>query len=174
MKVIFLDLDGVLNTCHSAKKSEVPVHFQGDIIGFNQLDELCVERLNRLTDETDAKLVISSTWREPLARTGQFGALRLHLMQQGVTGDVIGHTPVTFGRLRSHECGLWMMERKDRLDIESYVILDDDLGFFGWSKPNRLVHIENGWVTGLQDEHIDEAIELLSKPCDPKITWPHE
>jgi len=163
MDVIFLDIDGVLNTCHSAKRSEVPVHFENDIIGFNQLDELCVERLNRLTDATGAVLVISSTWRETLVKTGQFGALRLHLSNQGVTGRVIGHTPVTFGKLRSHEIDLWLEAKKDTLGVESYVILDDDLGFFGGHKPDRMVHVKDGWVTGLQDEHVDEAIEVLNE-----------
>lgn len=166
MKVIFLDIDGILNTHTSSGYPKVPVHFKGDIIMFNQLDQDCVARLNEITDATDAVLVISSTWRKTLDHTGQFGSLMQHFKQQGVTGDVIGYTPVTWGELRNHEIKLWFEERKDTRNIEKYVILDDDLKFFAFHKPDNMVYVENGWMTGIQDEHVKEAIEILNESTD--------
>jgi hypothetical protein len=52
MKVIFLDVDGVLNTPKLIKK-----------FGFDFIDHILVALVARIVRETDAKIVLSSTWR---------------------------------------------------------------------------------------------------------------
>ena len=52
MKVIFLDIDGVLNTPKLLQK-----------FGWNFIDDILVALLARIVRETDSKIVLSSTWR---------------------------------------------------------------------------------------------------------------
>ena len=52
MKIIFLDVDGVLNTPKLIKK-----------FGFDFIDDILVALVARIVRETDAKIVLSSTWR---------------------------------------------------------------------------------------------------------------
>lgn len=52
MKIVFLDVDGVLNTPKLIKK-----------FGFDFIDDILVALVARIVRETDAKIVLSSTWR---------------------------------------------------------------------------------------------------------------
>ena len=62
MKIIFLDIDGVLNsktyykTVDRTKKD------------WNRFNPLAVEMIRRLIEEFDASIVISSTWRYGLVK----------------------------------------------------------------------------------------------------------
>ena len=112
MKVIFLDIDGVLNLyCES--RDEYGCCFHRHL----------VENLKRLIDETGAKIVISSTWRFS-------GLLIMKEMweKRGLPGEVVGITPnfmKHYGTTlcRGKEIDSYLEENKD---ITSYVILDDD------------------------------------------------
>lgn len=52
MKVIFLDVDGVLNTPKLIRR-----------FGFNFIDDILVALVARIVRETGAEIVLSSTWR---------------------------------------------------------------------------------------------------------------
>jgi hypothetical protein len=52
MKVLFLDIDGVLNTPKLIRK-----------FGFDFIDDILVALVARIVKETEAKIVLSSTWR---------------------------------------------------------------------------------------------------------------
>jgi hypothetical protein len=88
VRVIFLDIDGVLN--HPGRYGDgswkqepkdgplrVPV------------EPACMTRLNRLITETSAGVVISSSWR----LFARFEDLGPALQRYGLVGDVIGETP---------------------------------------------------------------------------------
>jgi hypothetical protein len=85
MKIVFLDIDGVLN--HATTRSDVlpngteplPIPIAPE----------CMARLNRLIAETGAKIVISSSWRN-FARWQDLGPA---LVRHGLVADVIGETP---------------------------------------------------------------------------------
>jgi hypothetical protein len=53
MKVIFLDIDGVLNCTKTANPRKFPY----------VVDRKLLARLNKLLDQTEAKVVLSSSWR---------------------------------------------------------------------------------------------------------------
>jgi hypothetical protein len=105
MKVIFLDFDGVLTT--RATK-------------FASGDPKCVAALNRITTITDAKIVVSSTWRIQGLK-----AVKVNLMDWGVIAEIIDITP----RLRDDNCTRgdeikqWL---KENHNVSRFVILDDD------------------------------------------------
>lgn len=111
MRVIFLDIDGVLTT-HRTR--------------YHSPDVECVQRLNRLTEESDAKIVVSSTWRHRGLQE-----MRRILRDWGVVAPVIGITPdlsrdsngLLVSVERGKEIGAWLEEHQE---TGRFVILDDE------------------------------------------------
>ena len=170
MKAIFLDIDGVL--VHQAfwteckEKGVSPYeHITGLIhddpeksIGVHLFDPKSVIRLNRITDETEAKIVLSSTWR---FRGLEF--MRQLFAQRDVTGELIDITPRFGGEIRGEEIQSWLeiwCYRGGHERPEKYIIIDDDSDMLEEQKP-FFVHIKNGMVAGISDEHVERAIRLL-------------
>lgn len=154
MKVIFLDVDGVLinlSCWGKGKRSGLE----------SRADSRCVKALNHVTDTTGAKIVVSSVWR-----LGGLKRIREILQSWGVTGKVIGVTP-DLARTTSNSPILIAVERGDeiqawldasRFSIESFAIIDDDSDM-KHLKP-RLVKTE--FEDGFTMNHASRAIELLS------------
>src|ERR1043166_3292493 len=91
MRVIFLDIDGVLNQCDWKEGDECPAIHPG-----------CVKQLNKILEATRAKIVVISNWRHQLNRgdmtTDGFAFL---LRTHGVKyAQVIGATGEHRTRLR--------------------------------------------------------------------------
>ena len=87
MKVIFLDIDGVLN-CQQAYINGSCEYVDGPGFKYQKFYPPSKELLNKLIEETGAKVVISSSWRKD----------GLHRMQEiwkaeGMLGEVIDTTP---------------------------------------------------------------------------------
>lgn len=124
MKVIFLDVDGVLS--HRGT--------------FSNFDRNCLALLADIVEQTDAKIVISSSWREDennlnflMARLGDFNLHEkvvgktpiLWELSEMVWNDDTGPMDVVgwIGQ-RGHEIEKFI--KSDLIDIEKFVILDDD------------------------------------------------
>lgn len=138
MRVIFLDMDGVMNGIrHWPLKA--PRQW---------IDPATVVRLNKITKKTGANLVISSTWR-------RFWDVKEILKDAGVKGTVIGETPFLPSSPRGCEIIEWLSQRHD---VEKYIILDDD------SDMGDVLDalVQTPWEEGLQDCHVTEAIAKLS------------
>ena len=121
MRLIFLDIDGVLN-CQI---------FYDKRIGNSYIDRhICRERvswLNDLCKETGAKIVISSTWR--LGRSQQ--EMQDILKEMGGTFEVVGCTPNLRHEacVRGNEILQYIKEHEELgpyYDYHDYVIIDDD------------------------------------------------
>lgn len=149
MKVIFLDIDGVLN-CQSSKSH------CGIFVG---IDDSKVKRLRKIVDATGAKIVLSSSWRlgwsihrDCCDDGGRY--LNSKLRKAGLfILDKTGKCP-----RRPMEVWDWLQGKQ----IESFVILDDE--DWNWG------HLSKHWVQtefyndngGLQDEHVEKAIAILN------------
>ena len=169
MKIVFLDIDGVLCTDRSfARKDKVPfppdfhIPFRN---GWDRLDDECVERLNRITEASDAKLVISSTWRLCCDGEAQFQYLIDYLRSQGVKANIIDRTPShmtmrdTRGRNgRGAEIKEWLDITGTKLGVTSYVIIDDDADM--GALMSKLVQTPE--PTGIGEGHVVKAIEILN------------
>jgi hypothetical protein len=152
MKIIFLDIDGVLvNRWSLSNHSGI----------FAKAHPDCVAALNRITDETGARVVVSSTWR----KCG-ISKMRGFLNEWGVTGKAIGCTPdlskqacgFLVGAQRGDEIQCWLDERElHKGDVESFVILDDD------SDMKHLTPhlVRTTFEYGLTMKDAERAIELL-------------
>lgn len=147
MFVIFLDIDGVLN--HQPLK-DLP-RAEGQPLGW--YSPKCVANLNKLTDETNAKIVVSSTWR--LGKSVE--ELQAILASMGVTGEVIDKTPTGLGKgsLRGNEIRVWL---NDNQDILGYVIFDDDSDMLLWQKDH---FIQTNPYTGLTRADVYKAKRSL-------------
>jgi hypothetical protein len=148
VKVVFLDIDGVLNTsknysAYSKAQSAEPetnpaVRGRIDILHRHVhllFDKELVERLNKITRESGAKLVVSSSWRRFYnSKDVGFDDLRKLLRQVGVEGEVVDRTPDVFPKKfsqsieRGIEIQKWLSDWEERGEesVTRFVILDDE------------------------------------------------
>lgn len=167
MKIVFLDIDGVIN----------------DFGGGPTFDKAMVGRLNEITDASGAKIVIHSSWRYAYS----LEQLQKRLAGAGVTGEIIdvAPSPVHSRKLsgiyvpevsyetfcegtgetdeRAVAIRRWMMENGTP---EAFVILDDmrALGTF-MDTPhfiNTVTERGGRWAhNGLTDKHVVQALGVL-------------
>ena len=179
MKIIFLDIDGVLNgysrftgLCYKVFSKLHLLKFvkrHYDLFGVRTHK---VKLLSKIVKKIGAKVVISSSWRggwfQPYdKKEGRQKELHDKLEKYNIT--VIGITP----RLSSGERGLeikqWLEEYNDIVD--SFVILDDEKFDIEQYYQKELVltsrdgNITGAWYenTGLKRKHIKQAVNILNK-----------
>ena len=149
MKVIFLDVDGVLNNRHTRTRT---------CEGWCFVDDFLVARVRKIVDATGAVIVLSSTWRDEWnikdesLNGSDFNELRAKFNEFGM--DFFSRTGAWQKRGRGWEIMDWL-ERHEA--IESFVILDDwnDMG------PVRDHLILTNPSLGLTEENVQEAIKIL-------------
>ena len=153
-RIIFLDVDGVLNNLDWAKRMKE----EEDVSVFreNILEKRALLLLKRLVESADARIVVSSAWRKiPSA----YKDLLSQLDQYGM--KVFDKTPYVGGD-RGNDITAWFKRHPGKY---SYAILDDD--------SDMTVHMDHLVQTsfyhrGLTGEHVDRCIELLKRdPIDP-------
>ncbi len=154
MKVIFLDMDGVLNNRESMKRVLgrcCPPENNPSLTVWPR----CVRRLQRIADATGAVLVVSSVWRKidgtkSVSRALQWAGWR--------HPPLIGYTPnLNKCECRGEEIDLWMELNPG---VTSYVILDDDSKDI--YQKDRLVLTRH--EPGLRGRDVDAAIAILGRP----------
>lgn len=164
MKIIFLDIDGVLNSRQSFKKTRQ--EYPGDEIRYDTPHPDHIQELNFIVKHTNAKVVISSTWRT------SFSSLAMHrfLRVLGFVGDVIDNTP-RLDTYRGTEIQSWLLAHESKIKkykdsnlynyepIETFVILDDDSDMENLSE--YLVQTSND--VGLTHQDAIKAVEILNK-----------
>lgn len=107
MKIIFLDVDGVLNSWKTNTRNP---------LGFLGVDPPCCQLLRDIVVSTGAKIVLSSAWRyTPEALPYLWDAC-------GPTVQCIGETPRLFAHPRGDEIAAWLAEHPE---VDKFVILDD-------------------------------------------------
>ncbi len=154
MKVIFLDIDGVLNCDYCKTK----------IDGYFFVMDDKIELLREIIEQTDAKIVLISTWRRgwfDLERgiesrdQRHFVALRDKLQEFGI--ELMSYTP-----FRQHGRGLeieaWF-EMWTGEAVERYVILDDMDGKF--LRPHSRWLVRTSFAKGLTQKHVRLAVKIL-------------
>lgn len=156
MKIIFLDIDGVLN-------------FKGCMPLFKRLyfvDDSKLQFLKEIVDQTGARIVLSSTWKigwehkdngMDTPQAEMFIALEEKLKEFGLS--LFSKTPSVDTQYRGNEIKLWL-EQWSGEPITSFVIIDDGDDM----KPfiDRL--IRTSFLSGgLQAEHFERAIKMLNE-----------
>lgn len=120
-KIIFLDIDGVLYTTQHHNYLSLKNEKVRDKSGFI-FDPESIKNFNKIIDETNAKIVITSTWR----RSGLESMKKLFKMR-GLKGEIIDITPIsTLNDLyfcRGEEIEYWLTYNGIS---EKFVVLDDN------------------------------------------------
>lgn len=149
-KVIFLDIDGVLN---SVAYDRTRTEEDGNI------DVSRLPLVKQIVDATGAGIVLSSSWRR-------------HWSADGIDCDNIGiRLNNTFYRAgltisdktpdipsRADAISAWLELHKE---TEAFVILDDEV--FGWGDlASKLVRTNSRIGRGLEPHHVETAINILN------------
>jgi hypothetical protein len=152
--ILFLDIDGVLNS--AAWFSAVTDVTGGEAVWPDEsFDPENVDALNRITDETGAKIVISSRRR----LTNGSDELVDYLRTAGVTGPIVGTTPYNEGAARGMTIFRWVAE--NRYVTAPMVILDDlPPEVFGPMAPHL---VQTDPAVGLSWANAEEAIYELRR-----------
>jgi hypothetical protein len=152
VRVLFLDIDGVLNSRDYVERAgwEPPLGSDHDV---HIIDPAAVALLNLIVESTGAFIVISSSWRIT------YGTDALHSMLElrGFTGRVIGVTPQRSGRQRSREIAEWLAENR----VEAFAIVDDE-NDAGVGYTPRFV--QTSFEEGLTREHASKLVRVLTTP----------
>jgi len=140
-KVIFLDIDGVLN-CLTTKERHGP---------FLGIDQKLVKIFNKIIRKTRAKVVLSSTWR---LHSGWLKTME----ENGLKCEFLGRTISLSGTHsavgRGLEINKWLNENK----VDKYCIIDDDDNMLPEQKLFRTV-----FKTGLTKKIAEEIINYLGE-----------
>lgn len=148
MRVIFWDVDGVLN--------HPQIWGAWSRLGWPaSLDPTLVVRAAEVTKAVGAKCVLSSTWR--LGDTGLSKTVNCLRLQgwKSAREDFIDATP-HLGTKRGIEIGEWLIEHPD---VKEYVIVDDDADMTTHMK--RLVQTDhNVGLTARDCERIKELFRV--------------
>ena len=144
IKVIFLDIDGVLNNLSTKEKT--PDYHRG-------ISTPLAAIFRRIIEETDAKIVLSSTWRLfPEMHDYMWKSIGLDIKER-----CIGETPSVWSGDRGEEIERWLQSNKN-LEIDRFVIIDDTDEM--WPHMDKL--IQTNEMYGLTNENADAIIKTLN------------
>lgn len=161
MRILFLDIDGVLNTQKYLK--EVWDKKKRDHVDLDDLDSLAnhkmldidmnkLKLLKEIVDECDLSVVITSSWK----RLTVYPLVEKRLIELGI--PVVG---VTIDNMDNRGQGIKNYIKK--YNIKEYIVLDDDI-FYDYDEEilKRLVKT-SFYEDGLDEEKKEEAIRLIKK-----------
>lgn len=160
MKIVFLDIDGVLNYTQWYVSDRNPGNLDGKE---GDIDPLCTDRVNLICEKTGAKIVLSSDWRiswpyciDRLEKAGIKQGLVIdktseHMWVEHCGKDFLDYTS------RGSEIDDWLSRHPE---CDRYVILDDRKDFTEEQKIN-FVHINS--MYGIDDTDVDFAIQILNR-----------
>jgi len=160
IKIIFLDIDGVINSEDWFMSDRNPGNLNGQE---GDIDPLCAERINKICQETGAKIVLSSDWRinwphriDRIEKGGINKGLIIdktpeHMWIMSCCDELSGFTS------RGSEIDDWLSQHPE---CERFVIIDDRTDFTEEQKLN-FVHVNS--MHGIDDIDVKFAIEILNR-----------
>lgn len=157
--IIFLDIDGVLNSVQYAIRKRNAQLARGEKLtaGIMGIDDQAVKNLSYILESVDCDMVLSSTWRIIYS----LDEVNEMLLKAGLRkGRLIDKTPRMLSCIRGVEVQNWLYVNGmiDQHDAPPFVCIDDDKDFLDWQP---LVHTDNYY--GLTRADADKAIALLKK-----------
>ena len=133
MKVLFLDVDGVLN--HRMSTSILAI------------ENPALRLLRYVLNQTNARIVMSSTWRkDPDTRAVFF-------RKTGIWP--YSYTPIDPTGKRGLEIRRWLREHPE---VTRYAIVDDGSDMLPEQLP---FFVQTSFETGLLNEHAEKLVEIL-------------
>lgn len=151
MKIIFLDIDGVLNGIEYVKNSGK----FGVVV-----DPVRMELLKEIVNSTGAEIVLSSSWREHWSSTANHCdeiGLEINKKFRAYKLYIYDKTP-SLNFKRNEEIKVWL---SDYPGITHYVILDDIEFTDEYLLPHHIKTSDE--AGGLTHEDFIKAIDILTK-----------
>ena len=164
MKIIFLDVDGVLN--YEMCKAHIGI--------FYGVEQEKVKLLKKIVDATGAKIILSSTWRKNILvgmpLECQEDPFAIELMSKLKAEDLKIYDLTSVETSDDHRKQQILERigeyRRDGQQVESWVVLDDDI-FDGFNDPEFRKHfVWTSWATGLTEDDVNAAINILNGEQD--------
>ena len=163
MKIIFLDVDGVLNSMAYFKQNKGKGHAE--------ISNYHLKMLAKIYHACDAKIVLSSSWRE----LDNESNIHVYCTYQYLLDElarynmeIISKTPV-IDMNRPLEIATWLNDQSNKDEIK-FVSLDDDFSKEAYDKygigdclVKTTFYCDDMSEGGLQQEHVDRAIEILGR-----------
>jgi len=151
MKIIFLDIDGVLNTCRWEELCLAENVDLEDRFGIT-FDKISITNLKTIIDSTHAAIVIHSTWK--LQHNVEWfvemwKARKLPGMIYSVTPSIAPYYN------KQEEVAMWLRQHPY---TSQYVILDDEKEFDGSLSEH---HVLINGIYGITTSDAEKAIQLL-------------
>jgi len=159
MKVIFLDIDGVMNGQNFYERTKKFKYWM--------FDPNAVKFLNKLVKKTGAKIVISSSWRKGKKKS----YFKKIFKKNKIKAEVIGMTDVLHFKnwnrsvFRGCEIQKWLDDHAIEIDDHTnslkrskYVILDDDVDMLFYHRNNFVNTYE---LSGFDEEAYNQALKIL-------------
>lgn len=163
MKVIFLDIDGVLNANEDFGGRNKP---NPSIHGILGITTARIKRLKQIVNKTDAKIVLTSSWKESYIRYTKYRVdicgryLREKLRKSGIyIFDTTLDYEIKGSEYRGTGIKAWLAAHKN---VTNWIVLDDDL-FCDYDKDIIGHLIKTSEQTGLTDELVNKAIDMLNQ-----------
>jgi len=146
MKVIFLDIDGVLNSRSSAKALGGYPH---KLSQMSKFDKVALGLIRKLVKQTGAKVVISSTWRSTFTTEEFSKAFKV---------PVIGKTVNSAHGHRGEEIAEYLSANPE---VTDYVIIDDDIDMLEEQFKN---FVRTNYLVGFTLFNYVKACRILGSP----------
>ena len=151
-KIVFLDIDGVLNTEHYQGLLQYQGKSWQDEYGAF-FDPNAVKQLKRIIDATGADIVVESSWKY----------LGLDAMKElwevrNLPGTIIDITPSLLGGNKGVEIASWL-SKYAKQDIR-YVIIDDEYVILDSQLPHFIL---TNPYEGITEEQANRAISMLNE-----------
>lgn len=178
MKIIFLDIDGVLNSDYSERKDGPR------ICGYTGIESSLVKKLRQIVEATDARIILVSSWKDAYSNyLNHKKGINLNL-EYTFSDDAIGKylynklskqhlhildTTLTYERnpyTRGNGIDRYIKDYNAvhvSDQITNFVILDDEI-FNDYQDYNLMQYlVKTNPAVGLSDENVADAINILNK-----------
>ena len=149
--VIFLDIDGVLCTQN---------HWKPEVIaedGYSEFNAKCIDNLNKLIEQTQAKVILTSS-RRINKTVVEFQAILQRRCFSGKLAGKINEKTQLDSAARSEEIVEWLEKNGEP---GKYVILDDDAQLAQLRQPYKQHWVRTTYHRGLDEEALERALQML-------------
>ena len=154
LKLIFLDIDGVLLPFNSSEDT---------------FSKTALNVLNEIVKQTNAEIVLSSTWRmDETAVDIIYNQFKCHSSLKNIKFKRWNRTSPNMHSLRASEIQHFIEHKANKLGlhIESYVVLDDEPVVIPNKKPFDSYFVNKSILTdsyvGLTKDHLNMALDILN------------
>ena len=156
MKVIFLDIDGVLNNASTTDS----------VFGCVGLDDVLIKRLKKIVAATSAEIYLVSTWKDRWFKDADKKKFQ-DIFADHLDATFYEHGLKVADKLENEDVnpdarGKLIKEFLKTREVQSFVILDDvEFDYFYEHLEKNFIQTDSTF--GLTEEDVKKAIKILEK-----------